>query len=318
MFLYIDDRLIEMTRTYQAGNGYQCAALAKYIVCQILLRLGYCINLDKSVFVPTQQPIFGGLIVDSLNSCFYLPAEKKKKFASLTDACLSRSKVKVLDLQRLAGRCISFLLVVPGAKLYTKEMNLAISFSLKTGSSVPLTLELREELEAWKFLDNREEKLEWRCERHISLELYSDASKIKWGGIVHLPENKVEISDFWVGEDKHLNIMTLETKALLNILTSVKEEVKGHRIDAYVDNKILISAWENEGTRPKELNIVLKQLFHFVLDYDVVLKLYYVESKANPADKPSRALQKSDAMISQSVWWVIQNQFGGIKGIRWT
>ena len=121
-----------------------------------------------------------------------------------------------------------FLLVVPGARLYTREMNLAISFGLKTGSSVTLTLELRGEIEAWKFLDNWEGKLEWKRERHISLELYSDASKFKWGGIVHLPENKVEISDFWVGENKHLNIMTLETKALLNVLTSVKGEVKGH------------------------------------------------------------------------------------------
>ena len=81
-----------------------------------------------------------------------------------------------------------------------------------------------------------------------------------------------------------------------------------------MDNKILISAWENEGTRSRELNAVLKQLFHFVLDCDVVLKLYYVESKANPADKPSRALQKSDAMISQSVWGGDTKPIWGDKG----
>ena len=314
MFLYIDDRLIEMIRDKRGGNGYQRAAVANYIVCEILLRLGYCINIEKSVFVPTQKPVFLGFIVDSVNSCFRLTNEKKKKFANLRDFCLSGLKIKVLDLQRLAGRCISFLLVVPGAKLYIREMNLAISFGLKAGSSVPLTLELKEELEAWKFLDTWEGKLEWKRERHISLELFSDSSKFKWGGVVNLPKNKIEISDFWVGGDLDLNIMTLETKALLNVLRSVRAEVRGHRVDAYVDNKVLISAWENEGTRSRELNTVLKQLFNFVLEYDIVLKLYYVESRANPADKPSRALQKSDAMISQSVWSVIQEQFGEERG----
>ena len=314
MFLYIDDRLIEMIRDQNLGNGYQRAAVANYIVCEILLRLGYCINLEKSVFVPTQKPVFLGFIVDSVNRCFRLTNEKKMKFANLRDSCLSGSKIKVLDLQRLAGRCISFLLVVPGAKLYTREMNLAISLGLKTGSSVSLTLELKEELEDWRFLDTWEGKLEWKRERHISLELYSDASKFKWGGVVHLPENKIEVSDFWVGEDLNLNIMTLETKALLNVLKSVKEAIRRHRVDAYVDNKVLISAWENEGTRSRELNTVLKQLFDFVLECDVVLKLYYVESKENPADKPSRALQKSDALISQPVWSVIQEQFGEERG----
>ena len=56
--------------------------------------------------------------------------------------------------------------------------------------------------------------------------------------------------------------MCLETKALLNVLISVKGD-EGHRVDAFVDNKVLISAWKNEGARSRELNTVLKQLFQF-------------------------------------------------------
>ena len=93
----------------------------------------------------------------------------------MLDSCLSGLKIKVLDLQCLASRCISFLLVVLDAKLYTykenefsklytRKMNLAISFGLKT-------LELKEELGAWKFLDTWEGKLEWKRQRHILLEL---------------------------------------------------------------------------------------------------------------------------------------------------
>lgn len=314
IFLYIDDRLIEEIRSVLHGDGQLRALLANYIVCEILVRLGYCINLGKSVFVPTQTPIFLGFTVDSVNRCFRLTSEKKAKFAELREACLCSSKIKVLDLQRLVGRCISFLLVVPGAKLFTREMNLAISEGLKSGCSVPLTLELKEELESWRFLDNWTGKLEWKRERHMSLELFSDSSLFKWGGIVHLPSGSVEISGFWVGEERELSIMSLEAKGLLNVLKSVKDDIKGHRVDAHVDNQVLLNSWKNQGARSRELNKVLKELFQFVLDLDVVLNLSYVGSKSNPADAPSRELQKSDAMLAPSAWELIQTQFGGDRG----
>lgn len=87
-------------------------------------------------------------MVDSISRCFRFTPEKKEKFAKLRDACLSMSTIKVLDLQRLTWRCIGFLLVVPRAKLFTREMNLAISAGLKSGGSVPLTSELKEAIEA--------------------------------------------------------------------------------------------------------------------------------------------------------------------------
>lgn len=314
IFSYIDDKLVEEVRGMLLGSGQESAALANYIVCQILLRLGYFLNLSKSVFVPTQTPIFLGFMVDSINRCFRLTLEKKEKFALHRDACLGMSKIKVLDLQRLAGRCISFLLVVPGAKLFTREMNLAISAGLKSGGSVPLTSELKEEIEAWKFLDNWKGKLEWKRERHMSLELFSDSSLFKWGGIVHLPSGMAEISGFWEGEDRSLSIMSLEAKALLNVLKSVKDDIRGHRVDAHVDNQVLINSWKNQGTRSREMNTVIKELFQLVLDLDLVLNLTYVESKSNPADAPSRDLQKSDAMLAPSTWGLIQAQFGGEEG----
>ncbi len=80
IFLYIDDRLIEEARVPNLSSGSDRAKVSNYIVCQLLVRLGYCINLDKSVFVPTQTPVHLGFIVDSVNSCFRLTLDKKEKF----------------------------------------------------------------------------------------------------------------------------------------------------------------------------------------------------------------------------------------------
>ena len=113
--------------------------LANYIVCEVLTRLGYCINLEKTVFLPSQYIVFLGFLVDSVNRCFRITESKKTKFIALREECSTKSTVSVLDLQKLTGRCISFMLAVPAAKLYTREMNNAISCEIRNLSSVIMT-----------------------------------------------------------------------------------------------------------------------------------------------------------------------------------
>lgn len=105
------------------------------------------------MFAPTQQPSFLGFIVDSEEKCFRLTQAKTSKFAALRDDCLGKSSLSVRDLQKLSGRAVSFMLVVPRAKLFTREMNYAIFGGIKSMGRIVMSPELREELEAWKFLD---------------------------------------------------------------------------------------------------------------------------------------------------------------------
>lgn len=62
----------------------------------------------------------------------------------------------MLNLQQLAGRCISFMLAVPAAKLYTREMNNSISLGITSDSNIPMAGSLKEELITWRFIDNWE------------------------------------------------------------------------------------------------------------------------------------------------------------------
>ena len=52
MHLYIDDRLVEEVRNPNFEAKKKSALLANYIVCEVLTRLGYCINLEKNCFSP--------------------------------------------------------------------------------------------------------------------------------------------------------------------------------------------------------------------------------------------------------------------------
>lgn len=109
------------------------------IVCEVLVRLGYFIGLSKSVFLPCQVIKFLGMLVESVKQAFLLPDSKKKSFALLRRHILQEKTVSLKTLQRFARKCISFLLDVPAARLYTREVNLAISKALKCSKPVPLT-----------------------------------------------------------------------------------------------------------------------------------------------------------------------------------
>lgn len=206
------------------------------------------------------------------------------------------------------------MVAVPAAKLYTRDMNNAISVGIRNNSKITISENLRNEILSWRFLDNWTGKLEWKQEKHLVVKIFTDASNYKWGGYLNESDKKIEIGDFWTDEMLSFPIMVQEAKALLFVLKSIKDRIKGNRVDTNVDNQALISAWNNEGSKSTALNQVLKEIFQLTLDLDMVLNLHYVPSKMNLADEPSRKLLKSDAMLSDMAWYTIQEHFGGVKG----
>ena len=154
----------------------------------------------------------------------------------------------------------------------------------------------------------------WKQERHLFLELFSNSSTFKWGGVIYFRADKHEIYGFWSDEECKMPIMVLKAKALLNVLQSIKENIQGQRVVAGVDSMALLNSWKSEVSRSRELNGFLKELFQFVLEHDLVLNLVYVGSRDNVADAPSRVLNKSDASLTRCAWDAVQRAFGGQAG----
>ncbi|CAC5393955.1 unnamed protein product [Mytilus coruscus] len=193
-------------------------------------------------------------------------------------------------------------------------MNSAISFGIKSKSGITLNGDLKDEITPWRFLYEWEGKLEWKRERHLSVTIFTDVSTLKWGGVFEINDIKHTVGDSWVADMLSLPIMILEAFALLNVLKSFRDKIKGFRIDANVDNNVLIYAWNNEGSRSSQLNSVIKDFFKFTIDSDIILNLYYIPSKQNLADALSRSLTKCDATITKAIWQIIQEHFGRNSG----
>lgn len=226
----------------------------------VLVRLGYFLALEKCVLIPTKILKYLGLLIDSQKLAFLLPEEKRNRFAELRDFILSEDSVDIKTLQRFAGKCISFVLVVPASRLYFREVHRAIGMAERNSRRVEVVGALREEIEFWNFLDNWNGFVSWRSERHLQISLATDSSGYKWGALVF--SQKESFGDFWGIDDKR-PIHLKEGDALLNALLSLGKQVENHRVDAYVDNKALVHVWENQGGKDVRFNNIMKSIFVF-------------------------------------------------------
>ena len=191
---YIDDRHVGQLTTCRKSpkstttwSDFELADAAAFIAAAVLISLGYFIGLAKSSLLPKRTVKFLGFLVDSQRWAFILPEDKKRKFAALRESILDKKSSSIKTLQRLAGKTTSFCIAVPAAQLYCREIFKATAGYKKSARPVKIHSLLREKIEHWRFLDSWEGTLPWPSERHIVLEILSDASDYAWGGSYQIP-----------------------------------------------------------------------------------------------------------------------------------
>lgn len=303
---YIDDRLFNMSFGVQE-DGF---SRRLYTILYFLSKLGYTLSIHKSILVPTNRLIFLGFWIDTAQQCFELPEDKKVSFMEVRELALSRRDIDLLTLQRLAGKCSSMAICIPGALFYTREMNRAISQAEKSSKRVSLIGDLREEIEFWRFLDSWQGKAVWRKETHCQIKMATDASLYKWAGkMLSGLEEGLEIHDYF-DDNNNSPIHVKEGLAVLKTLEAWGVRIQNSRLDVFSDNQALIKAWERQGSKSREFNNVLKSLFQLSNKLNLDLQLLYIPTSENPADAPSRSLNRKDAMLSESCWLRVQEEFG--------
>ncbi len=92
-------------------------------------------------------------------------------------------------------------------------MNAAISRHMHSTCPFPLRDDLKQEISYWLFLENWDELLPWRDEKHVHVSMATDASNLGWGGLMLSPISK-HVSDYWVGEECNWDIARKEVTAI--------------------------------------------------------------------------------------------------------
>lgn len=90
------------------------------------------------------------------------------------------------------------MLAIPAARLYIREVNRAFSLATKNSRPGQMSGKLREEIEHWKFLHDWEGFVPWRDEKHLQIDIATDASLFRWGAVVR---DRAALGDFVPNED---------------------------------------------------------------------------------------------------------------------
>lgn len=212
-----------------------------------LVALGYFLGLSKSILRPRQAVPYLGFMVDSVKQAFLLLHDKKQKFCDLICLVLGSDSIDLKTLQRLSGKCTSFALAVPGARLFTNEINLAISKATRSSRPVTLSGPLKVEIASWTFLESWECFLPWRSEFHRQIVLCCDASAFAWGAVLNPNAKSVAIRDYWPSSQSSLGINCKEILALCNALKSFSSTVSNGWVDVFTDSQVLLRAWRRQG-----------------------------------------------------------------------
>ena len=205
LIIYLDD-LLFMHATQEGVR--EDMATARHL----LENLGLVINLEKSVFVPTQKLEFLGFIIHTIDMILVLPDDKVKSIKSLCRTLLGQQLVSVRDLSQLIGKLKASIQAVFPAPLHYRHLQHLKNQGLAMGSGydscLPLSREAREEIGWW--LVHLEA---WNGRAILStppdLVIETDASKIGWGAACQ----GVRTGGLWSQKEKKLHINCLELLA---------------------------------------------------------------------------------------------------------
>ena len=174
----------------------------------------------------------------------------------------------------------------------------------------PIPPAVLEEIKFWSFVKTFTEPIPFLLQQHISLRLHTDASGFAWGVSADLPGGPLVLRDYWSSSLFGKDICAKEGLAVLFGLQAMEDRLFRRRVDVFVDNEGLVHAWNGLKARSIELVGVLQSLFLLTLDYRMALCLHWIPTDRNPADAPSRVLDRTDCMLTERLRCKLWSAFG--------
>ena len=156
-------------------------------IINLLVSLGFIINLTKSTLVPTQHIVYLGAVF-RLDLGIILPTQERVlKFFSAVKKIQTTIHVTALDFLQVLGIMASCLEIVPNARLYMRPIQMHLLKYWRPASQIfdakiPVTKSLKSHLNWWLDTANitkGKSFQQWECQSTIT----TDASSTHgWGG----------------------------------------------------------------------------------------------------------------------------------------
>lgn len=316
---------------HDAVTLWRAANLSAFLSVLLFTALGYFLS-PKSRLCPTRLCTFLGLDVDSIFHRFSIPPLKLDKFLALLLEIMAARCIRFRQLERVAGKAMSFALALPGAMFFVRGLFRDLA-RLRVSGRNTLTLtadtDCYSDLAAW--LDIRtwhdESVSTWPTGHHTTILLFSDASsgtfgrgrftngvalgvEPRWGGTLHRGNDMpvLEAAGYFPLRHRDAHINVLEAIARFYVLEAFASFLYGARVVSGIDNLTARRYFVRDGGRDPVSNEYALRTFRLQRRLGCHLAdVDYVPSKENPADAPSRTIDTGDHRLNPRLFQLLNN-----------
>ena len=281
-FGYIDD-------TFVMGCSFQECERGILLLKDILERLGFFINVEKSVFTPATKIEFLGFILDSENMTIVPTQNKKEKTITMISSLLAQRRPKIRQVAKVVGTCISNTVGSDYGGNYIKilEIDKIQALAKRRGNyDAHMTISDRAKNDIHWWIINMDSTLRHIRQEPPSVEILTDASNLGWGATYN---GKSAQSTWSIKESaKHINV-----KELMGALFGLKSfftHSKQLFINCRIDNTTAVSYINKQGgTKSWECLMVAKEIWSFCEERQIYVIATHIPGVMNEeADRLSR------------------------------
>lgn len=280
--LYLDDWLL-------LGRNHNQCMININVTQKFLMSLGFIINEEKSILIPSSSCKFLGMIIDSHNFRITLPSEKRLRIKTELQELLQLSRCQIRKFAQLVGLLVSACPAIEYGWLYTKEMERIKFLNLREcnddyDSFMNIPDSLLEDVHWWlNKIDHATHRIR---NDDYRVEIYSDASTTGWGAAC----GDQTASGQWSISEQEYHINYLELLAAFIALKIFAKNLRNCQVLLRLDNATAISYVNRMGgIQFPHLTHVSKQIWQWCETRSLFLFASYIKSKDNSvADAESR------------------------------
>ena len=286
---YIDDTIL-------IGDSPSDVERAVNLTWLTLTSLGFTINSQKSVLIPTQKLQFLGFDIDSANLSVSVPQAKVQKILGLANHLVAQRVVTIRVFSKLIGKFAATSHGNDWAHVYIKSLQIDKVRALagKLGNydaKMYLSQSTRVRIGHWVTHLNSASRS--YLPRIAEKELYTDASTHGWGYFDKSTEERY--GEEWDETTSTCHINVLELKAVLLPLAHLGQTLHHKHILLFVDNTTAMRCIIKGGsTKSRPCNEVTEQIHQLCTKRGITLSVNYCPSAENTdVDEASRAFTSS-------------------------
>nr|AAA33195.1 ORF3 [Dictyostelium discoideum] len=321
---YLDDLLIV------GSTKEECLSNLKKTM-DLLVKLGFKLNLEKSVLEPTQSITFLGLQIDSVSMKLLVPKEKKKSVIKEIRNFLKLDCCSPRKLAGLKGKLIALKDAVIPFRLYTRRTNNFHSqcLTLANGDwdqSFPIPQDVKSEISHWLIVLNQWNGKEISLFPSYDYVLTTDASESGAGATLKKGNKVIKTWSFqWSTTQSNMSSNRREMLALLMAYQALCRKLNSCKLKIQTDNTTTLSYINRQGGQIQDLSVLFEQLWKQCLKKKVNLIGEHIPGffnvKADHLSRLSEMNHKSSTRVIKSYNWQlkkevfnrIQLQFGQIQ-----